>query len=302
MSARPMPEVPGVRHRFVAANGLRLHVAEAGPEDGGGRDPVLMLHGWPQHWYLWRDLIPAFAEHRRVIAPDLRGFGWSEAPAGRRYDKEAFATDTIALLDALEIERVDLMGHDWGGWTGFLVALFHPERVGRYLACNITPPWAQFNRHTTLSMWRFWYAATLALPVAGTRIAQAIGRAAGTGKRRIEFPGWAKPDYETFLGQLAEPERAYASSQTYRSFLWLDLPRALSPRYRRRRLTVPTLLLYGAEDPVIRPHHLEGWQPYADDMRVEHVPGIGHFIVDEVPDRVAARAREHFDAQVPVAA
>jgi pimeloyl-ACP methyl ester carboxylesterase len=70
-----------------------------------------MLHGWPQHWYLWRDVIPRFADRRRVICPDLRGLGWSDAPARRRYDKETFAADTLAILDALEVERVDLIGH-----------------------------------------------------------------------------------------------------------------------------------------------------------------------------------------------
>ena len=295
-----MPDVPGVRHRFVSANGLRFHVAEAGPEDGGQGDPVLMLHGWPQHWWMWRDVIPRFAEQRRVLCPDLRGLGWSDAPTHRRYDKEAFAADTIALLDALEIERVDLIGHDWGGWAGFLVCLFHPERVGRYVACNITHPWAQLNWRTSVSMWRFWYAMTLALPVAGPRLAQLLGRADGPVQRRAQIPGWSEREREIYLGQLAEPARARASAQIYRSFLWLDLPRSLTARYRRR-LTTPTLLLYGADDQVIRPHHLEGWERHADDMRVEHVPGISHFIVDEVPELVADRALEHFGAPVAVA-
>lgn len=298
MSApRPMPEVPGVSHRYVSANGLRFHVAEAGPPDG---DPVLMLHGWPQHWYLWRELMPRFAEQgRRVLCPDLRGMGWSDAPTHRRYDKETFAADTLAVMDALEVERADLIGHDWGGWTAFLVCLFAPERVGRYVACNITPPWAQTNWRTTASMWRFWYAMTIGMPVAGPRLTRLLG---GPLRHRVEFPGWDEHDHDVFLSQFAEPRRARASSLIYRSFLWLDLPRALGPRYRRHRLTTPTLLLYGTEDPVIRPHHIAGWEPYADDMRVEHVPGIGHFIVDEVPDLVADRALEHFGAAVPVTA
>src|SRR5919106_1697015 len=80
-----MPEVPGVEHRFVEANGLRMHVAEAG--DG---DPVVMLHGWPQHWYEWRHLIPPLAAQYRVICPDLRGLGWTDAPP-RGYEKENLA-------------------------------------------------------------------------------------------------------------------------------------------------------------------------------------------------------------------
>ena len=70
-----IPDVAGVDHEFVDAGGLRTHVALAG--DG---PPLLLLHGWPQHWYLWRDVIPVVAPHARVIAPDLRGFGWTEVP------------------------------------------------------------------------------------------------------------------------------------------------------------------------------------------------------------------------------
>ncbi len=71
------PEIDGVTHRYVDVPGVRLHVAEAGEGP-----PILLLHGWPQHWWVWRKVIPALAENHRVICPDLRGFGWSEAPAG----------------------------------------------------------------------------------------------------------------------------------------------------------------------------------------------------------------------------
>jgi pimeloyl-ACP methyl ester carboxylesterase len=137
MSAAPpttagMPSVPGVTHRFVDANGVTLHVAEA-----GSGPPLLLLHGWPQHWWCWRLLIPRLAESYRVIAPDLRGFGWSGAPRGS-YAKSTFAADVLALLDIEGLDRVRLVGHDWGGYTSFLLALEHPERVERMVALDIT--------------------------------------------------------------------------------------------------------------------------------------------------------------------
>ncbi|MBJ7291840.1 alpha/beta fold hydrolase, partial [Williamsia sp.] len=107
---RPLPHVDGVEHQYVDAGPLRMHVAVAGPADA---PPLLLLHGWPQHWYLWRDVIPAVSDRYRVIAPDLRGFGWTDAPPGG-YRKERLATDILALLDALGIDRVRLVGHDWG--------------------------------------------------------------------------------------------------------------------------------------------------------------------------------------------
>src|ERR1051326_5683167 len=88
-----MPIVEGVSHRWVQARGLRFHVAEA----GAGDDVVLLLHGWPQHWYEWRHLMPALAAdgRRKVLAMDLRGFGWSDAPR-RGYEKENLARGAVA--------------------------------------------------------------------------------------------------------------------------------------------------------------------------------------------------------------
>ena len=134
------PHVDGVEHRFVdvrAADGpLRVHLAEAGQGE-----PVLLLHGWPQHWYEWRRQVPLLASRRRLLMPDLRGFGWTEAP-GRGYDAETFAADAVALLDALELERVQLAGHDWGGFASLLAGLKHPERFSRILVMNAPVPWA----------------------------------------------------------------------------------------------------------------------------------------------------------------
>jgi pimeloyl-ACP methyl ester carboxylesterase len=291
---RPMPEVEGVTHRDVIANGVRLHVAEAGPPDG---DPLLMLHGWPQHWWEWRELIPPLAERYRVICPDLRGFGWSQAPRGR-YGPEVFAADAIALLDQLEIDRVRLVGHDWGGWTSYLLCLHHPERVHRYLALNIIHPWLRMRPRLMLrGGWRLWYQVVVAVPGLSPAM---LRRGTDSMSRRIaagtpDPSCWEGGVVETFTDQFREPERAWATSKLYR---WALSPRgtlALARgRYRDLRLTVPTLHLHGTEDVAIPPEALDGWEPHADDMRLEFVPGCGHFIADERPDLVLERAQEFF--------
>ncbi|MGH2942643.1 MAG: alpha/beta fold hydrolase [Solirubrobacteraceae bacterium] len=136
MAAQPdMPELAGSEHRFVDVRGARLHVAELG--DG---PPVLLLHGWPQHWWTWRALMPLLADRFRVLALDLRGFGWSE-PTPRGYRKAELAEDVAGVLDALEIDRADLVGHDWGGVVGFLVCLNHTDRVRRFVPMNTGHVW-----------------------------------------------------------------------------------------------------------------------------------------------------------------
>ncbi len=288
---RPQPHVEGVSHRFVDVRGLRMHVAQAGAPDAPG-GTVVLLHGWPQHWYEWRHLIPRLAERHNVLCPDLRGFGWSDAPDAR-YDLETLRRDIVALLDALEVERFHLAGHDWGGWVGFLLCLHHPERVRRYVAMNIAHPWQRIDLASTGSAWRLAYQTAIAAPVLGPRLVRRLPEVAALDPERFGIGSWTPAERESFLGQFREPARARASQRLYRSFQLLDLPRSLRGGYRRLRLRTPTLLLYGEADLVVRPSYVEGFEPYADDMRLERVPGIGHFIADEAPDLVAERTLAH---------
>ena len=292
---RPLPDVAGVSHRFVDARGVRFHVAEAGPADG---EPVVLLHGWPQHWYEWRHLIGPLAERYRVICPDLRGFGWSEAP-DRRYDMETLRRDMAALLNALGVERFHLVGHDWGGWIGFLLCLHHPDRVRRYLALNIPHPWQRMDLARTVALWRLAYQWIIGSPGLGPRVVRRLPELVARNPERFGIQAWTPDERESFLGQFREPERARASQRLYRSAALIDIPRSVAGAYRPLRLRTPTLLLFGTDDMVLRRQHVMGFEPYADDMRVELVPGIGHFIADEAPDLVAERALEHFGALSP---
>ena len=285
-----MPEVEGVEHRFVSAGGLRMHVAEA-----GSGPPLVLLHGWPQHWWMWRKLIGPLAETQRVLAVDLRGFGWTAAPPDG-YDPLVFARDIEALLDALEIdEPVDLAGHDWGGWTSFMLALQRPERVRRLLALNILHPFTRSSPASFKHAWRFWYQWPLAAPAILPRLDRLAGRLepslAWVGGREA---GWDETERRVFVSQFEEPARATAAALLYRHAVTKLLPDATRGRWRQSRLEVPALLLFGDADRVQHPDLLPGYERNAPQMELELVPGVGHFIVDEVPDLVLDRARAFF--------
>ena len=199
------PQVEGVEHRFVEADGLRVHVAEA-----GAGDPLLLVHGWPQHWYQWRGVIQRLAGERRLIAPDLRGFGWTDAPPGP-VEPDVFVRDLIALLDALEIERTDLAGHDWGGFTSLLLAARHPERFRKVVALSTPHPWIEITPRLALETWRAWYALPLA---------------AGLARRSTKLAAWfirregvPAEDVAAYADRLREPARAAATTRLYRSYL-----------------------------------------------------------------------------------
>src|SRR3954451_20740133 len=285
-----MPHVDGVTHRTVQAGDLRVHLAEVGPEDA---PPVLLLLGWPQHWYEWRGLVPQLSGSHRLLMPDLRGLGWTEVTENG-YEKENLARDQIALLDALGVEQVDLIGHDWGGYAGFLMCLLAPERVRRYVAANVTHPWPKASARGLLNMWRMAYQVPMLAPVLGPRVTRKRGfvKLVLNGAKRGVF---SDAELETFEAPYREPERARATAKYYRSFQLHDMPLLLRGHWRAYRLTTPTLLLLGTGDFAIPPSLIAGYEPYADDMRVQFVPGTGHFVVDAEPELVGRRALEFFE-------
>src|SRR4051794_9921339 len=226
--ARPFPAVEGVEHRYVDTGRLTMHVAEAGSPDA---DPVLLLHGWPQHWYEWRHQIPALAQHYRVIAPDLRGFGWSDAPPDG-YDKENMGTDVLGLLDALGLDRVKLVGHDWGGWIGFLIAIREPQRFERYVACNIPTPFSNRDPRVFAAMWRFWYQAVLASPWLGEYLVRNKDFVASL-LRKSSPTAFSEQELREFTEPLREPDRARATTRLYRTFLTREFGRVAAGGYNK---------------------------------------------------------------------
>jgi pimeloyl-ACP methyl ester carboxylesterase len=282
------PELPGVHHRWIDAGGLRVHVAEAG--DPGGT-PVLLLHGWPQHWFVWRRVIPALADHGyRLLCPDLRGFGWSDAP-GEGYHPDTFARDQIALLDALEIERALVVGHDWGGFAALLLGMRFPERIERILGLNEPHPWPKLHPRLALESWRGWYGAVAAGPGMSARVHTRLARWI-LSHGHVSNP-FSAEELASFVDQFTEPRRARAASSLYRSYFAL-LARGIRHGFDSEPLAVPTLLLFGEHDLFITKHMLPGHEPFAPEMQIELVPDSGHFIVDEKPELVIARALSHF--------
>ena len=162
-----MPDVEGVEHAFHdLPTGVRIHVAAAGPP---GAPVVLAQHGFPQHWWAWRRVIPLVSGEFRVLCPDLRGFGWSGWPDDGDFVKQRIADDTVALLDALGVEQVRLVGHDWGAWAAFLAAMAAPERFSSVLAMSISHPWQPTDR-ALRNAYRMLYQLPLATPWVGEQL------------------------------------------------------------------------------------------------------------------------------------
>jgi pimeloyl-ACP methyl ester carboxylesterase len=280
-----MLELPGVTHRDVNARGMRFHVAEAGPDDA---PPVFLTHGWPQHWWLWRHVIPQLAADRKVYAWDLRGLGWSDAAPDGDYTKAAMADDLLAVMDALNVERAGLIGHDWGAFSGMIACVTAPERFTGFVSCSVPHLWPR-DRFNPRRLVLLGYQGPISTPFVGERLMRKgfatrllkAGRATGR---------WTDEELHAFGDVMREPKAAKATVGIYRQFLTKELPQFVKGAYADKRLKVPTRLLAGTEDVAVKGASLEGAN--ADDLVVQWVDGVGHFLPDEAPDVVVQAARE----------
>jgi pimeloyl-ACP methyl ester carboxylesterase len=285
----PLPQLAGVEHRFVdVGDGVTIHVADAGPADG---PPVLLVHGYPQHWWEWQAMIgPLAADGHRVLCPDLRGAGWSSAPEDR-YLKNDMADDLAAVLDRLGVGPVRLVAHDWGGPIATIMMLRHPEKVTGFFGLNTSGPWFTTDPALLRHVWRFWYQIPMAVPVIGPRV---VGDRRGRYLRfmaRWVGAGFVPPDMDLYVRRFAEPGHAVAGSRWYRSAQTRDVPRWFRGEYADTRIDVPVHFLHGMDDPVITPMMVRPFQERAADFRIETVDGVGHWIVEQRPELVLDRLR-----------
>ncbi len=280
------PEVNGVTHAFIDLPGLRMHVAEA-----GRGTPLVLLHGCPLNWFGWHKIIPGLAEKYRVICPDLRGFGWTDAPPSG-YSTADAVRDVIALLDALGLDRVTLVSEDLNAITGYALSWDHPERIERHICIGVPPMFIRLDATVIPRFRHLWHQEVLAIPGLGPALCQRGSQPLV--RHMLAYPPgqqpWSPAETEVFLGPWRQPARARALSAMIRHMVMPEIAHAMRGTYRSRRLTTPTLVTAGTDDPVFPPaivrSLLASSGAQADDLRVADVPRAAHFQSAEQPQRL----------------
>jgi len=271
MYVSEMPRAEGVEHTFPVVDGLRVHCAVAG--DG---PPLVLLHGWRQHWWSWRELIGPLAESYRVICPDIRGMGWTDAPRDG-YHLRTLTRDLLRLLDVLGLDRVRLIGHDWGFLIGYSACFTAPERVERFVPMGGVTPWSAMGAPPLLYL-RPWHISLLASPI-GPRLVHAVARNRLHAWRKTGR--FSEEETEIYMAPLRRPLGAQATLGRDRQIVRRDIPWFIR-HAPRLRLRVPTLHLNGELDPLTQGVP-DSYRRFADDMQLELVPNCGHFIAEERP-------------------
>ncbi|QKJ18839.1 alpha/beta fold hydrolase [Microbacterium hominis] len=281
-AAPPLPEVAGFTHRFVDTRGLRTHVAEVGEGE-----PVVMLHGFPQHWWQWRIIGPALAARYRVICPDLRGSGWTRA-ATTRIERLSMRDDLLGLMDVMGLDRVRIVAHDMGGLPAAQMAYAAPDRVRAMIVLSVPPP---FMRLTPAMLPAMRHVPKLRFHRAGRSLAYLFR------PPYIAVP-MSAATVETYLAPHRDPAIDAAVREVYRGLIGGEAPRLVTGAYRKERLRVPSLYAFSVEDhpltaPFVR-RHCADVSRYADHLEIASVEGAAHFMTDDNPRAVEELALDFF--------
>jgi pimeloyl-ACP methyl ester carboxylesterase len=276
-----MPALPtqvgGVplKHRRVATNGIQLHAAIAG--DG---PPVLLLHGFPEHWWTWRRQMSTLADAGvSAWALDLRGYNLSERPVDRAsYRISELVEDIAGVVRASGQDRCDIVGHDWGGVIAWRFAATHPDLLRRLIVLNAPHP-SLFGREVRRprQMLRSAYVPFFAVPLLSEAVLAANDFAAVRAmftRMAMRSDAYSEADIEAFVAPLREPGALTAALNYYRANLRLPLTQPSGSG----SVAADTLVLWGERDPALDVRLLDGLDELVPRVHVERFPRANHWV------------------------
>ena len=272
-------------HRTARVNGIHIHYVIQG--QGA---PVMLVHGWPEFWYSWRKVIPVLAQRFQVIAPDMRGFGYSDKPLSG-YDTRTTASDLYELTRSLGYKRVALVGHDIGVRVTYRYTLDHAEVVARLALLDGTPPLEQLGPQPPPVIRERWHAYFHQQPDLPERLVEGNVEA----YLRHFLRDWSVNKYVFTDEEVAEYVRAYSQPGALRGgFSYYRAAATEDPPHWRadaeRQLATPVLYLWGARRArtaaALGADLLEGWRKVFPKVRGKYLGEYGHFLQSEAPDEV----------------
>jgi epoxide hydrolase 4 len=277
-------------HEHVATNGITLHLVSEGPADG---PLVVLLHGFPEFWWSWRKQIePLASRGYRVLAPDQRGYNTSDKPDGvAAYKVETLARDILGLLDRAGAEKAFIVGHDWGAFVAWWLAIRHPDRVKKMVAINVPHPIVMTSEifESLDQLRRSWYMLMFQLPFLPERAAflSTDGARMAAVMKKTSVPGtFSDEELTRYREAWRQPGAPKAMINWYRASLLL--PFELRRSKESPRVTVPAMLIWGVKDTALRVEMAAPSIAFCDDGKLERIETGTHWVHHEEPERVNA--------------
>jgi pimeloyl-ACP methyl ester carboxylesterase len=277
-------------HHTAAVNGIQLHYVV-----GGEGDPVVLLHGYPQSWYEWRQIMPALAENYTVIAPDVRGFGDSSKPI-TGYDGNTTAEDIYQLVSQLGFDNIFLVAHDVGAQTAYSFAAAHPNNVSKLVLMDFPFPGFLPSAFGQNGPWWFAFYQTPDIPE--TLI---------EGKER-EYLSWfmkglaynpsaiSEEAIDVFANHAKAPGGLRGPIEHFRAF---PMDAEQNKDSAKSKITMPVLVLGGDIYPALGGNYpgnfaLDSTKALATNVTGITVPLSGHWIPEEQPKFVIEQLAKFF--------
>lgn len=293
----------GLQDHYADLEDCRIHYVSRG--QGA---PLLFLHGFPQFWFLWREQLADLGEDHAVYAPDMRGFNLSCKPEDpEAYRMRHLLADVHELINELELTDLTLVGHDWGGIVSWAFALKYPEMIERLVIIDAPPPftWNRDLRESPKQRDAVNYMVELSKPSPEPEEMLAAndfsmmddimlrigGREArlSDADRSVYHEAWAQP------GALRGGLNYYRAARMGEQVAAGGVPEEYAAKITSQTLEIPTLVIWGENDAALLPSLTRGLSEWVPRVRVEIVPGAGHWVPYERPDQVNRLIREFVD-------
>jgi pimeloyl-ACP methyl ester carboxylesterase len=283
-------------HGYVEANGVRLHYVRQ-----GSGTPLVLLHGWPEFWFVWRKNIPALAERFDVIVPDLRGFGESDKPVlpeppGRLLDE--LVEDLRSLANALTIEGFGIVSHDVGSFVAQRFAARYPERILGLFFFNCVYPGIGRRWLEPESVVEIWYQSFHQQPWAADLVGSSRKACAIYLKHFLDHwadePGVFDEDFEVWVDNFMRPGNLRGGFDWYVGVgeARMHMMREGAPDLPK--IEPPAYFLWGENDPILKVRWADRLGDYFTTFELESAPGTGHFVHYERPGLVNGRITQFF--------
>lgn len=278
----------GASSRFAQLDGLRLHYVTM------GEGPlVLLLHGWPQTWFAWREVMPKLAKRFTVVAPDLRGVGLSECPPSG-YDKRTIAQDLRALIAHQGAAVAHVVGHDMGGKAAYVLAHVEPKIVKSLVLVDCLLPGTENMDAIRGGAWHYGFHMAPQMP-------ELLTQGRERDYIRAQIKAWShrkdaisESSIDEYARHYAGPGRMTAGFNYYRA-LREDVPFVAS--LRGRKLSMPIMTIAGEHSAGDKLAH--SLRDEARDLVSVIAPGSGHFVAEEVPEFFVSKLGDFLAKQAP---
>lgn len=286
-----------IRHAAIAANGARFHVAQMGQGT-----PLLLLHGWPEFWLTWEPVMQRLADRFTLLAPDLRGFGDSDKPPGP-YGADGHAADLLAILDALELDRVGVVGHDVGGAVMQVLARQAPQRFTGLFFFDFVHPGIGARMATPDRLNEIWYQSFHQMPFAPALVGASrdtCGAYIGHFLRHWSHRKHAFDDVmEAWIDNFLQPGNLEGGFAWYQGAHAGRIAMMRGDAPMLPKIDLPTCVRWGAHDTVLLAEWIDRLGETFSRLDAALFPGAGHFPHREDPDRAAAEIAAFF-SRLPV--